>query len=86
MKAFFQSVLMVAVGGGLTGASAALAMPSSYSNPKVIGFSAAAGAATTLLAYLLKSPIQTDRGPVQPMFPMNQEQAIPPAQEETQGK
>jgi ABC-type Fe3+-siderophore transport system permease subunit len=87
MKAFFQSILALAVGGGLTGASAALAMPNAYANPKIIGYSAAAGAATTLLAYLLKSPIQTDRGPIQPVFPVQQEQppAIPPTGE-TQGK
>ncbi len=74
MKAFFQSILAVAIGGGLTGASAALAMPDAYNNPKIIGFSAAAGAATTLLAYLLKSPIQTDKGPVTPILPMQ----VPP--------
>jgi hypothetical protein len=83
MKAFFQSILAVAIGGGLTGASAALAMPDAYANPKIIGHSAAAAAATTLLAYLLKSPIQTDRGPITPVFPIQQ---APPAQEQKQEK
>jgi threonine dehydratase len=73
MKAFFQSILMVAVGGGLTGASAALAMPDAYKNPEIIGYSAAAAAATTLLAYLLKSPIQTDKGPIAPVAPVMQQ-------------